>query len=463
MGLKVFSKIETAGSAEGNEIASGRILFCSFILFFLYPFFRYILPMDDVFWALSVSAGLFICAYKFNLKIMIPLASFFWLALAFLALSAFLLMGPDKTVLPKRMGLFLVSILIMVTRGKNCEWIRPAIMACLTLLTFHAFATIVLNAAPSLYDGFIAPIVHGSSVTVIGPKAGLTSHYSYNGQLVAIGLLISYVLFKTSPLRGGKGTDRLRYGLLTLSFAVALLLTTKRTPLLICILAVILIEYLMASKGKTTTVFKVLLILFIAGVFVVAFGDQIPVLSNVMNRLSAIFTTNTLEESTTGRTLLWDRAIQLWSDSPIFGFGWGTYRYYWTDGFQGVSSAAHNVFLQLLAEVGVVGFIIFMIPALSVFFGLTRSAHRLMREDYDCTHDMCDSIYSAVIFAFVFQLYFFIYCFVGAPLYDFESFPVYFVLSCGVWYSTRSVMARDGLSSHPQIHAQRVAQVADHD
>lgn len=463
MGLKVYSRMAAAGSAEGNEITSGRILFCAFILFFLYPFFRDILPVDDVFWTLSMAAGLFICAYKFNLKIVIPLASFFWLALAFLALSAFVLMGPDKTVLPKRMGLFLVSMLIMATRGENCEWVRPAIGACLILLSLHAIATIVLNAVPSLYDALIAPIVHGSSVTVIGPKAGLTSHYSYNGQLVAIGLLISYVLYKTSPLRDGKKTDRLRYGLSALTFAVALLLTTKRTPLLICILAVILIEYLMASKGKATTVYKVLCGVFIVGIFVVAFGDQIPVLSNVMNRLSVFFTTSTLEESTTGRTLLWDRAIQLWSDNPIFGSGWGTYRYYWTDGYQGVSSAAHNVFLQLLAEVGVVGFIIFMIPATSVFFGLTRGVYRLMRGDYGRPRGLYDSTDAAVIFAFAFQLYFFIYCFVGAPLYDFESFPVYFVLSCGVWYSTRSVIARGGLSSQPQIHVQGKAQVANHD
>lgn len=442
------------GSIRTKRADSEKVLYCAFTLFFLYPFFRDILPMDDIFWMLSMVSGLFICAYRFNLKIVIPLASVFWLAIAILALSAFVLMGPDKTVLPKRMGLFLVSILIMVTRSGDRKWIRPALLACLVLLSFHAFATIILNAVPSLYERFIAPIIQGSSVTVIGPKSGLTSHYSYNGQLVAIGFLISYIFYKTSPLADGQRSDRVKYGILAIVFAIALLLTTKRAPLLICILIIILVEYLMVPKGKATTVYKILCAMFLTGIFVVAFGDRIPALSNVIDRLSVFFTTSTLEESTTGRTLLWDRAIQLWIENPIFGSGWGTYRYYWTDGYQGVSIAAHNVFLQLLAEIGVAGFVIFMIPALFVLFGLAKSVYCLTKRESRNDGERYDLTDVSIIFAFVFQLYFFVYCFVGAPLYDFESFPVYFVLSCGVWYSTRKLKSKVTTLSTPNIYKQ---------
>lgn len=437
------SKGAGIASAEVKETASKRAFFWAFVLFFAYPLFRDILPMDDLFWALSMMAGLFICAYKFNIRMEITFASVCWLVLMALALGAFILIGPDKTVLPKRMGLFLLSMLMMITRDKDCGWIRPAILSCLTLLSVHAFATILFNVAPSLYERLIAPIVHGSSVTVIGPKAGLTSHYSYNGQFVAIGFLISYVLYKTNPFSDERNGGRLRYGVLAIIFAVALLLTTKRAPLLICILAAILIEYLMAPKGKATTIYKVLCVMFLAAIVLVAFGDQIPALSNVMDRLSVFFTTNSLEESTTGRTLLWDRAIQLWGESPIFGSGWGTYRYYWTNGYQGISSAAHNVFLQLLAEVGIIGLVIFMIPALSTFFGLMGNARCLSRRDNGCECERYSLTDAAIIFAFIFQIYFFIYCFVGAPLYDFESFPIYFVLSCGVWCSTRKYKLRN--------------------
>lgn len=432
-----------------KDNSSRKILYGAFLLYFLYPFFRDILPLNDAFWLLSIMAGLFVCIYKFNIEMVIPPTSICWAAIAMLSLGAFLILGPDKTVLPKRMGLFLVSMFMMIMLSKDRKWIQPALLACLTLLSVHAFATIVLNAFPGLYTRLISPVIQGSSVTVIGPKAGLTSHYSYNGQLVSIGLLISYVLYKTSPLKNGRKHDRARYGILTVVFAAALLLTTKRAPLLICVAAILLTEYMMSSKGKALTFYKVLCALFILGIIVITFGDQIPIISNIMDRLSEFFTTNSLEEGTTGRTLLWDRAIQLWKESPIFGHGWGTYRYDWVNGYQGESTAAHNVFLQLLSEVGIVGFIVFLIPFIYVLFSLTRRAYRLTRRNVGDNNpaERYDATDAAILFAFLFQFYFFAYCFVGAPLYDFESFPVYFVLSCGVLYST-AISSDEQITSH---------------
>lgn len=416
--------------------------------------------MEDAFWALSIIAGLFTCAYRFHLGIVIIPASFFWLIIATMALGSFLALGPEATVLPKRMSLFLVSMLMMVLLGKDRRWMRPAMMACLTLLSIHACATILLNAMPILYDRYISGVIQGTSVTVVGPKAGITSHYSYNGQFMAIGLLISYVLFKMSPLPGGGSAHRIKYGVLTCLFLVSLLLTTKRTPLFTCLLAMVLTEFLMAPKGKVTTLCKVLTIAYVLGIAIVAFGDQIPMLSNVMDRLSVFFSSSsTLEESTTGRTVLWDRAIQLWNESPVFGSGWGTYRYYWSNGFIGVSTAAHNVFLQLLAEVGVVGLIVFLIPSLQVLFGLMKNVLHLKRGD----NRRYDFIDAAVLFAFLFQVHFWVYCFVGGPLYDFETFPVYFVLSCGVWYATNGLQERSAKKALAVTRdACRLAQVNHH-
>lgn len=432
----LFRAVNTSDISERDR--SGKILYVAFLLYFLYPLFRDILPMGDVFWALSIIAGLFTCAYRFHLGIVIVPTSVFWLILALMALGSFLTLGPDATVLPKRMSLFLVSMLMMFFLGKDLRWIKPAIMACLTLLVIHACATILLNAMPSLYEQYVSTVIQGTSVTVVGPKAGVTSHYSYNGQFMAIGLLISYVLFRMSPLSDGNSTDRIKYGFLTGLFLVALLLTTKRTPLLTCLFAMVLTEFFLAPKGKATTLFKVLAIVFALSILIITFGDQIPMLSNVMERLSMIFSAGTLEESTTGRTVLWERAIQMWNENPVLGSGWGTYRYYWTNGYQGISTAAHNVFLQLLAEVGVVGLIVFLIPSLQVLFGLTKSVLHLNREG-GRRYDFIDA---AVLFAFLFQVHFFIYCFVGGPLYDFETFPVYFVLSCGVWYATNGLQKR---------------------
>ena len=174
-----------------------------------------------------------------------------------------------------------------------------------------------------------------------------------------------------------------------------------------------IIECLTSPRGRVGAVYKILCVSFAVCVIVVVFGNQITIISNVMNRLSALFTASTLEESTSGRTLLWDRAIQLWNDSPVFGSGWGTYRYYWVGGYQGVSSAAHNVFLQLLAEVGIFGLLVFLIPASLVFIGLTRTVLLRVKQGRSSGVGFHGFVDAALVFAFVYQIYFLVYCFVG--------------------------------------------------
>lgn len=59
-----------------------------------------------------------------------------------------------------------------------------------------------------------------------------------------------------------------------------------------------------------------------------------------------------VNEGATGRFDLWRQAIDMWFDSPIFGNGMSAFY----DRYHG---AAHNTYLQVLAETGVVGFALY--------------------------------------------------------------------------------------------------------
>ncbi len=87
-----------------------------------------------------------------------------------------------------------------------------------------------------------------------------------------------------------------------------------------------------------------------------------------------------IEKTGAGRLLLWDTAWKLFTQSPIFGVGWGNfeqiYGYYihvsWIP--PGVLWV-HNLYLQLLSETGLVGFGAFFF----VVFIALREARRQMR------------------------------------------------------------------------------------
>lgn len=405
-------------------------LYVAFFCFFLYPVFRDILPNPDLFWAISILAGIYLCLRKFNLHTPLRMDFVFWALIVLVAIGSFIYLGPEKTVLPKRLSLFVLAILMMICLRRYQNWFKPAFTVLLAFLIIEALAVVFFNIMPTVYYSVMGSTIANSSVTVIGPKAGLTSHYSYSGQFAAIGLLMAYAAFRFVERRSISKVKSVALVVVMIVMFVALLLTTKRMPLVLCVLIILFVEYKMAPKGKVEQVLKIITTVLVVIFVTMVFSQYVPALTEVFSRLADGLASTNPEESTTGRTYLWDWAIDQWLASPIFGSGWGTFRYTWLQ-YGIVSIAAHNVFLQLLAEVGIVGLIVFLIPSISVAIQLLRLF--LKRTDKANNSGTSNSVYIA--FAAMFQLYFFAYCFIGAPLYDFESFPVYFVLSCGIWYA----------------------------
>ena len=86
------------------------------------------------------------------------------------------------------------------------------------------------------------------------------------------------------------------------------------------------------------------------------------------------------------------------------------------------SMSAHNVYLQLLAETGVIGLAAFVVPAfLSILAAMHRSESLLEEGPYGDSFCLwaCLGV----------QFFFLIYCFSGNPLYDPQCYIPYFI-SC---------------------------------
>jgi O-antigen ligase len=80
----------------------------------------------------------------------------------------------------------------------------------------------------------------------------------------------------------------------------------------------------------------------------------------------------------TTRLALWGTAGALFLSHPVLGVGFGNFRSMYNDYLPGVTADqldAHNLYLQLLSETGVVGFLLFC----SLMWGLARVALKLAR------------------------------------------------------------------------------------
>jgi O-antigen ligase len=65
-----------------------------------------------------------------------------------------------------------------------------------------------------------------------------------------------------------------------------------------------------------------------------------------------------------GRQGLWTRAIELFKSNPIFGAGYGSYAAY-ASVTDAITTSAHNYYLQVAAELGVIGLILYVMAFVS--------------------------------------------------------------------------------------------------
>lgn len=109
---------------------------------------------------------------------------------------------------------------------------------------------------------------------------------------------------------------------------------------------------LIYSKNKLKSFGIVLLILAIAGGIFAA-------TPNLSKRFSSI--SNLRTRSVTERFLMWDSAFNMFKDNPVFGVGYGQYKFAYQNEYispkarEKTQEHAHNNVIQMLAECGIVG------------------------------------------------------------------------------------------------------------
>lgn len=316
------------------------------------------------------------------------------------------------------LGMIVVGLLLPFT----VSWHGAVVASFLTVLLCHAVATIVFYFEPAWHDAFVAATPMKHFVTAIDFRSGITAHYSWNGMYNALGLVITVPLLR---FVNGRRNRVVLYGL-SLLFAVALLLTTKRGPLLFAVIALVMViaadrmvgRRLETDRRRRTVVFGAVATLGGAILFAVNNPAALGAIDRLLNGGQSF------DQISSGRDQLWARAIEQWTSSPLIGVGWGGYSLTWSDGGTIVTSvAAHNVLLNLLAETGVVGTCIFVCAYLMVLHRSCQSLRQFRRKSFGLDEDLTPYI----LVALSIQLFFGLYGLVGNPLYDPPTVMAYFV------------------------------------
>lgn len=317
-----------------------------------------------------------------------------WLSLFFLCFAAAALLSAD-----------------------SLEWLEFIVKMLGIFALVHAIATIVFFILPDLYTDWFKPHFYPLTYTATGYKSGLCNHYSSNGMYLAWGLIATFYLWQVAGPRGGK-----RWQASAFLILVAILLTTKRAHLVFSVGACLVVYILVNSrKGSLGAAFRLVVFLVVAMIVFYIASLFIPEIAGVIDRFDGA----ELDEA---RSDYYRICLELFESSPLIGHGWESFT---TALYQsGISNLellylkgnltqnAHDVYLQLLAEEGLIGLVLFLGVAVTSLGSALRGA---LSASHDAACGIC-------ALAAGIQIFFLLYCITGNPLYDIAEYSVYLLV-----------------------------------
>ncbi|MCQ9388076.1 O-antigen ligase family protein [Brevibacterium sp. 50QC2O2] len=179
--------------------------------------------------------------------------------------------------------------------------------------------------------------------------------YNHRNHLAFIMVISLVALFSRLPTVK-KATSRVFYSIIGLLFIFVLYRASSVTAFLELCFGLLLVAIVMVL-GKLSPIYRVFV--FAIGILLLT-GFTVFLVGNISRVFSLLGRDTTL----TGRTGIWESSFRAWLDSPVIGYGWGDV---WPLGSRvqirvstdvGFSvHHAHNSYLDILLQVGAVGFV----------------------------------------------------------------------------------------------------------
>lgn len=237
-----------------------------------------------------------------------------------------------------------------------------------------------------------------------GVNGSFLGSYQNVGAALSIGLTMVLINLFTKNRVNRKDV------ILCLFVTLALLMTGKRTFTIIPYGILFLFYLKGCSPERRKRILRILAPILIA-IPVVIFlkPDLLLMVTRIFDSEGNI--------SLTGREHYWELAIALWKDNFVHGTGIGTYSTYIVENSQTVLRkfgvqhvySTHNIYLQLLAEGGILGFGLWATFFICCIVASYRLLNSVKQDGESVYVDICSK-------ALAFQLWFVLYGFTGNPL-----------------------------------------------
>lgn len=313
---------------------------------------------------------------------------------------------------------YVLAWLFYVLALRDSKWHKSFFKLCMGFGIFHAVATWFFKIVPSLYTVIIAPLLGTWASSTLremqrGLAPGIAPSYSTNAVYISFGFCTAVSLFMNSA-------KRKQFIAILISIS-ALLLTGKRSQLIVSVFALLLMYYLYNSDKKVGRIFKLCGIAIVSLVIFFISVHFVPELATFIIRFQQ---TAEMGDITLGRTARFAESFQVFLENPMLGIGWNGSSYYFAQS-TGNFINVHNIYIQLLCETGIIGSALYFSFFIYNYIIAWRMIKRVKRSGYT------SYVKAEICAAFMIQTFTLLYGMTGNPIYDFQTlFP--YVASCGI-------------------------------
>ena len=277
----------------------------------------------------------------------------------------------------------------------------------------------ILSRASKIY---LLKYVNRGYSPVLGGSCTLTDYIIMLGVAVLVGEMLSK---RKNGIKGKLPIAPILFCIL------AILVVGRRGELLAILAAVAFVYFLTQTKKQCLVKLSVFVAMGVLAVILfVVFIDQLKQISFLSRYVMTIENILSGQDTSSGRFELYGIALSVFLKKPIFGIGWGSFSEHVSAEFREVHGDAvadvHNIYLQFLCEIGIVGTILILTPIIYIFVKTVSQTFRL----YRCEERSEDIILAAKLSgtSLVIQTFFLVVGFLD-PCFSKNIFWCFFVIA----------------------------------
>lgn len=281
-------------------------------------------------------------------------------------------------------------------KGLNLFYIFSGIHVVFIILQFlfpsfiMKINSVILQTSAYNINAYAMSNNYYSGITIQPASAGLFS---------TIFVIMAFIKLIVGQENKRKIIIQLLFGIL------ALLLTQKRAFLLATIMGVIFIYVFYNPNKRKNKILKILKISIIIAIIISLMLIFIPQTRKIVQRFFKS------ENLLSGREKFYGEMLEWFSRNVGCGIGIGT-----ADALFGYGG--HNIYLQTLAETGIIGFVLLYIVLILIFIKNLRISNELISKINKKEQQI-------ILYSLYMQIILFIYGMTGNPIYDYTFFVIF--------------------------------------